>query len=208
MTDTKEKELSEECVAENTPAETESAASDPGNTAPAQDGEPETAPGKKSGKKQDKNTAAQVEELRKKVAELEASLKEKDDRYLRMAAEYDNFRRRSREEKAATYDMAVADTVGQILPVVDNLERAALYSDGEKVREGLAMTAKSATAMLEKLGICSYGAPGDTFDPQFHNAVLHIEDEAYGEGEIVEVLQRGYKKGDKIVRFAMVKTAN
>lgn len=192
----------------STAPDAKSGAPDTGTATAADTGEPETDPGKKSGKKHEKTPAEQIEELQKKVAELETSLKERDDRYLRMAAEYDNFRRRSREEKAATYDVAVADTVQQILPVVDNLERAALYDDGAKVREGLAMTAKSATAMLEKLGICAYGAPGDTFDPQWHNAVLHIEDDAYGEGEIVEVLQRGYKKGDKIVRFAMVKTAN
>ena len=199
-TENKEKDLPGTRADENTAPDTDPAAADAGA--------PETAPGKKSDKKHDKNPAAQIEQLEKKIAELEAARKEQDDRYLRMAAEYDNFRRRSREEKAATYDVAVSETVLQILPVVDNLERAALYEDGAKVREGLAMTAKSATAMLEKLGVCAYGAPGETFDPQWHNAVLHIDDDAYGEGEIVEVLQRGYKKGDKVVRFAMVKTAN
>jgi molecular chaperone GrpE len=146
--------------------------------------------------------------LEERIAALEAELKEKDDKYLRMAAEYDNFRRRSREEKAATYADALADTVGELLPIIDNLERAAMYDDGEKVKEGLMMTAKSVSSVLEKLGIETVGAIGETFDPNLHNAVFHVEDEAFGEGEIVEVFQKGYKKGNKIIRFAMVKTAN
>ena len=143
-----------------------------------------------------------------RIAALEAQLKEKDDKYLRMAAEYDNFRRRSREEKAAVYADALSDTVGELLPIIDNLERAAMYDDGEKVKEGLMMTAKSVSAVLEKLGIETVGAAGETFDPNLHNAVFHVEDESLGEGEIVEVFQKGYKKGNKIIRFAMVKTAN
>ena len=146
--------------------------------------------------------------LEERIAALEAELKEKDERFLRMAAEYDNFRRRSREEKAATYADALSDTVSELLPIIDNLERAALYDDGEKVKEGLMMTAKSVTAALEKLGIETVGATGETFDPNLHNAVFHIEDDSFGEGEIVEVFQKGYKKGNKIIRFAMVKTAN
>ena len=143
-----------------------------------------------------------------RIAALEAELKEKDDRYLRMAAEYDNFRRRSREEKAAIYSDALADTVGELLPIIDNLERAALYDDGEKVKEGLVMTLKSVGSALEKLGIEAVGAAKETFDPNLHNAVLHVEDESYGEGEIVEVFQKGYRKGKHIIRFAMVKSAN
>ncbi len=152
--------------------------------------------------------AAKEPTAEERIAALEAELKEKDDRFLRMAAEYDNFRRRSREEKAATYADALADTVGELLPIIDNLERAALYEDGEKVKEGLAMTAKSVSSVLEKLGIETVGCVGETFDPNLHNAVFHVEDESYGEGEIVEVFQKGYKKGNKIIRFAMVKTAN
>ena len=143
-----------------------------------------------------------------RIAALEAELKEKDDKYLRMAAEYDNFRRRSREEKAAVYADALSDTVGELLPIIDNLERAAMYDDGEKVKEGLMMTAKSVSAVLEKLGIETVGAAGETFDPNLHNAVFHVEDESYSDGEIVAVFQKGYKKGNKIIRFAMVKTAN
>lgn len=159
--------------------------------------------------KQEKaDTAPTVEELSAKIAALEAEIKERDDKYLRMAAEYDNFRRRSREEMTQNYSAAVADTVGELLPIIDNLERASLYDDGEKVKEGLAMTAKSVEAVFAKLGVEAVGKVGDTFDPNFHNAVLHDEDETRGEGEIVDVFEKGYKKGDKIIRFAMVKTVN
>ena len=125
-----------------------------------------------------------------------------------MAAEYENFRRRSREEKDATYTEAVADTVGEILPIIDNLERAALYDDEGKVKEGLVMIAKSVESVFEKLKVEAVGKIGETFDPNLHNAVLHAEDDSLGEGEIVEVFQKGYKKGNKIIRFAMVKTVN
>ena len=149
-----------------------------------------------------------VDELKSKIAELETLLKEKEDQHLRMAAEYENFRRRSREEKDATYTEAVADTVGEILPIIDNLERAALYDDEGKVKDGLVMIAKSVEGVFEKLKVETVGNPGDTFDPNLHNAVLHAEDDSLGEGEIVEVYQKCYKKGNKIIRFAMVKTVN
>ena len=155
-----------------------------------------------------KEKKSDKKDLTAKIEELEALIKEKDDKYLRMAAEYDNFRRRSREEKDATYESALADTVSELLPIIDNLGRAALYDDGEKVKEGLLMTAKSAIDAFAKLGVEDFGKEGDTFDPLLHNAVLHIDDDSYGEGEIVEVFQKGYQKGKRIIRFAMVKTAN
>ncbi len=147
-------------------------------------------------------------ELLAEIEDLKAQIKEKDDKYLRMAAEYDNFRRRSREEKDGIYENALADTVSELLPIIDNLERAACFDDGEKVKEGLVMIAKSAIEVFEKLGIEDFGKAGDTFDPNLHNAVLHVDDDNYGDGEIVEVFQKGYKKGKHIIRFAMVKTAN
>ena len=149
-----------------------------------------------------------VEELTAEIEALRKESAEKDDKYLRMAAEYDNFRRRSREEKDAIYETAVADTVAALLPIIDNLERAALYEDGEKVKEGLVMTAKAAISVFEKMGVEDFGKCGETFDPNMHNAVMHVDDDTFGEGEIVEVLQKGYKKGKRIIRFAMVKSAN
>ena len=165
---------------------------------------------KKKSKSKEEITAlkAEIEELKKSVEKLETEAKEKDDKYLRMAAEYDNFRRRSREEKEATYGNALADTVAELLPIIDNLERAGSFSDGEQVREGLKMIASSVTAVLGRLGVESFGERGETFDPNLHNAVMHEENEEFGEGEITDVFQKGYKKGSRIIRFAMVKTAN
>lgn len=158
--------------------------------------------------KKEKKASAREKELLAKIEELEAQIAERDDKYLRMAAEYDNFRRRSREEKDGIYESAVADTVGELLPIIDNLERAAMYDDGEKVKEGLVMTAKSVVSVFEKLGVEDFGKAGETFDPNIHNAVLHVEDDTLGEGELVEVFQKGYKKGKRVIRFAMVKSAN
>ena len=151
--------------------------------------------------KQDKKLLLENEELKAKIAELE-------DKHLRMAAEYDNFRRRSREEKDAIYENAMADTVKELLPIIDNLDRAAGFTEGDKVLEGLVLTAKTTASVFAKLGVEEYGKPGDTFDPNIHNAVFHIDDDSYGDGEIVEVFQKGYRKGKHIIRFAMVKTAN
>ena len=147
---------------------------------------------------------AKTEEA-KKAAEEAADAK---DKYLRLAAEYDNFRKRSQKEKDGIYSDAVSDTVNEILPIFDNLERAAIYEDAQKVSEGLAITAKSIDQMLSKLKIERFGAVGDTFDPNLHNAVLHVEDAELGEGVIAEVFQTGYRLQDKIIRYAMVKVAN
>ena len=155
-----------------------------------------------------KSKAAEVKLLKEEIETLKAELAEANDKHLRMAAEFDNFRRRSREEKDGIYENALAATVNDLLPIIDNLERAAAFDDGEKVKEGLVMISKTTASVFEKLGVEVFGAPGDTFDPNLHNAVLHVEDEALGEGEIIEVFQKGYKKGKHIIRFAMVKVAN
>ena len=154
------------------------------------------------------DTPPTQEELLAKIAKLEEELAELGDKHLRMAAEYENFRRRSKEEKDATYSVAKADTVGELLPIIDNLERAALYDDGEKVKEGLVMTLKSVESVFAKLGVESVGKVGDIFDPNLHNAVLHDEDPEKSEGEITDVFQKGYRAKDRIIRFAMVKTVN
>ena len=161
---------------------------------------------KASEKKKKKHS--EVDTLKEEIEALKVEAKEKDDKYLRLAAEYDNFRRRSREEKDATYSSAMADTVAELLPIIDNLERAANYDDGEKVKEGLGMTLKAVSSVFSSMGIESVGAVGETFDPNLHNAVMHIEDESFGEGEIVDVFEKGYKKNKRVIRFAMVKTAN
>lgn len=144
---------------------------------------------------------AVYEESQKKVLELE-------DKHLRMAAEYENFRRRSREEREGVYVGAVSDTVTEILPIIDNLERAGKFTDAEKVREGLLMIASTVEGVLQKLGVEAYGEVGEKFDLNIHNAIMHDEDDSDREGEITDVFQKGYRKGNKIIRFAMVKTVN
>ncbi len=166
----------------------------------------EKAEAKCEGKK--KKAKEDVGALKDKIAELEQKLKEAEDKHLRMAAEYDNFRRRTREEKEATYSAALSDTVAELLPIIDNLERAVEFDDPEKVREGLRMIASTTDAALGKLGVESFGKVGDSFDPNLHNAVMHDEDDSGRENEIDMVFQKGYKKGNKIIRFAMVKTVN
>ena len=175
------------------------------NLSGAEDCAKEEAGGPKEKKSRSKE---KEKELLAKIEELENTLKEKDDKYLRLAAEYDNFRRRSREEKDATYENAMADTVSELLPIIDNLERAAAFSADSSVKDGLVMIFKSVEAVFSKLGVEAFGNRGDKFDPNLHNAVMHEENADFGEGEISEVFQKGYKKGNKIIRFAMVKTAN
>ena len=165
---------------------------------------------KGSDKKKLKKTEAELAETRKKLEAAEAALAEEKDKYLRMLAEYDNFRRRTAKEKETIYGDATADTVKGLLPVIDTLERAAAGLTPEDAEsplgKGITMTLKSATDALAKLGVEE--VPTDVFNPDFHNAVMHIEDESLGEGAIVAVFQKGYRKGDHIIRYAMVQVAN
>ena len=165
--------------------------------------------------KPDKNEKKKVKELEKKLAETQKSLETKTqecaetaDKYLRMMAEYDNFRKRSAKEKESIYADAYADALKSILPIIDNLEKAAEYKDAEKVSKGVEMILKSATDAFGKMGVESFGERGEQFDPNKHNAVMHVEDESLPEGVIVDVFQKGYSKGDKILRYAMVSVAN
>ena len=160
----------------------------------------------KAEKKKIRHLETELAEARKKLESAETGLKEEKDKYMRMIAEYDNFRKRTQKEKENTYADAYADAVNAILPVLDNLERAEQYDDPEAVKKGVSMTLKAAKDTFTKLGITEIETK--TFDPTLHNAVMHIEDDQLGEGEIVEVLQKGYRKGDKIIRYAMVKVAN
>ena len=167
----------------------------------------ENSRGGKDKKKSRKADAALIA-AEKKLAEKEQELAELNDRFLRLAAEYDNYRRRTAQEQERIYGDAYAAALSAMFPVVDNLERAAQYSDGESVAKGVTMILKSVEETLQKLGVTEIEAMGKTFDPEYHNAVLHVDDEAFGESEIVEVLQKGYMKGDRVLRYAMVKVAN
>ena len=141
--------------------------------------------------------------------QAKADLAKEHDNYLRLAAEYDNFRKRSQKEKDNLYTEIKAETVEKFLPVYDNLERAlAQQTADEAFKKGVEMTMNQLVSVMEKLGVESFGAAGDHFDPQLHNAVMHIEDESLGENVIAEVFQTGFAHGDKVIRFAMVKVAN
>ncbi len=146
--------------------------------------------------------------LREELARVQAELDAANDKYLRMIAEYDNFRKRSAKEKENIYADAQADAVENILPIGDNLARAAQFTDPASVAKGISMMQKSFEEALGKMGITEIEAEGCEFDPTLHNAVMHIEDDNLGDGAIVEVLQKGYRKGDRVIRYAMVKVAN
>lgn len=157
-------------------------------------------------KKEKKNK--KTRELEAKIGDLEAALADKEDKYLRVCAEYDNFRRRSQKERESVYSDAYSDAINALLPVLDNLGRAVGCEDPKALADGLALILKSFDEGLTKLGIEEIKAVGETFDPERHYAVLHVEDENYGENEVVEVLQKGYIRGDKVIRYAVVKVAN
>lgn len=145
-------------------------------------------------------------------SELEKSrqaLAQEHDNYLRLAAEYDNFRKRSQREKDNLYTEIRSETVGKFLPVYDNLERAlAQETADEAYKKGVEMTMNQLVGVMEKLGVKAYGAVGESFDPTIHNAVMHCEDESLGENVIAEVFQKGFIVGEKVIRFAMVRVAN
>ena len=172
----------------------------------------ETTEGKAKGsdKKKIKKVEAELAETQKKLEALETALAEEKDKYLRMLAEYDNFRRRTAKEKETIYGDATADTVKGLLPVIDTLERAAAGLTPEDAEsplgKGITMTLKSAVDALTKLGVEE--VPVDAFNPDIHNAVMHVEDDSLPEGAIVAVFQKGYRKGDHIIRYAMVQVAN
>ncbi len=192
---------------------------------PAAEEKPETPAEEKTDKKADKKEDKKEEKKDRKFgkkkedervsaleAEKEALEKEKaalNDKYLRICAEYDNFRRRSQKEKDNLYSEIRANAVQQFLPVYDNLERALKQgTEDEAYRKGVEMIMTQFNATLEKLGVKKIESLGKTFDPKLHNAVMHVDDESQGENTIVEVFQEGFTVNDKVIRFAMVKVAN
>ena len=147
----------------------------------------------------------------KQSEKLQKELDEKNNQYLRLAAEYDNFRKRSQREKEALYAECKSTVVKELLNVIDNFERCVAYNENtsfEDYRKGVEMTYKQWNDALSKLGIEAFGEVGDTFDPNLHNAIMHAEDENLPENSIQNVLMKGYKIGDKVIRPAMVAVAN
>lgn len=142
----------------------------------------------------------------------DALIEELNDKYRRVMAEFDNFRKRTEKEKSAMYEIGAKDIISRLLPVVDNFERGlAAVPEADKsspVAEGMEKIYKQLTGMLEEAGVKEIEAEGVEFNPDFHNAVMHIEDEALGDNVVAEVLQKGYTYRDSVVRHSMVKVAN
>ncbi len=167
--------------------------------------EAEAAEEKKEDKKEDK-PAEKTEKTEETKPAADAAM---NDKYLRLCAEYDNYRKRSQKEKDALYGEVKASALKSFLPVYDNLVRALNQStEDEAYKKGVEMIMAEFKKTMEKLGVTEMDCLGKTFDPAFHNAVMHVEDETKGENEIVEVFQQGFMLGDKVIRFAMVKVAN
>lgn len=143
------------------------------------------------------------------VNEWEQKYNAEHDSYLRLAAEFDNFRKRTGKEKEASYSNGRSDAVEKLLPVYDNLARALKQETGDAAfKKGVEMTMTELVKILNGLDVEIFGQAGEPFDPNMHNAVMHTEDETLGENIIAQVFQQGFKMGDKIVRFAMVQVAN
>ena len=197
---------------EKVPAEETAPEAEKENTPVQEDKKAETA------EKEKKSETAQPEENKQGAEEKAAEPKEdplKDelaqvtDKYLRICAEYDNFRKRTQKEKDNLYGDIRANVITSFLPVYDNLVRAlAAETQDEAYRKGVEMIMNQFNTTLERLGVTEIKAVGEKFDPTLHNAVMHVEDESKGENEIVEEFQKGFKIGDKVVRFSMVKVAN
>lgn len=168
--------------------------------------------------KKDKTKPENTEEVKEEAAEavetkeeqLQKSLDEKNDQFLRLYAEYDNFRKRSQKEKQDIYSSSRADVIKDLLPVLDNFDRAANNTDGsyEDYKKGIDLIFNQFIEVLTKNGVESYGERGEAFDPNIHNAVMTVEDEELGENQIASVFSKGYKLGDKIIREAVVTVAN
>lgn len=154
--------------------------------------------------------ATEVAEEETAESKLEKELKAKNDAYLRLAAEYENYRRRTTADKANIYADATAKAISELLPVGDSLDMAlkSLENAPDEYKKGIELISNQFKSTLEKLNVETFGEVGDEFNPELHNAVMQVEDESLGENTIAQVFQKGYKTGDKIIRHAMVQVAN
>ena len=165
--------------------------------------EAEAAPEKADAKKPKKSKKDTVTE------KLKEELEKSKEQLLRTAAEFDNYKKRTDRERAGIAEYAKCEVIKKLLPILDNIDRAAAAdSSSDDYIKGIEMIIKQFSSLREALGIEEIGKAGEAFDPNFHEAVMHIEDEAFGENEIAEVLQKGYKLGGTVIRAAMVKVAN
>ena len=148
--------------------------------------------------------------MEEKLEEAQKQAKDNLDKYIRQLAEFENFRKRSNSEKTAMYSNGVRDTVEKLLPVIDNFERAVEAADDKEdpMYKGVEMILKQFMEILENLGVKEIPSKGEPFDPNVHSAVMHVDDESCDENVVVEVFQKGYTLGDKVIRPSMVKVAN
>lgn len=169
----------------------------------------QTVPAEEAAKEQDVSESRENAPERTELEKLQDDYAALNDKYLRLLAEYDNFRKRSQREREGIYPEATATAVSGFLAVADNFERAlaAECADAE-YKKGSELTYRSLMDAFTKLKVEKFGDVGDAFDPNCHNAVMHIEDENAGAATVVEVFQKGYRLGDRIIRYAMVKVAN
>ena len=167
---------------------------------------------KKEKNKPENTEEVKTEEVKTESAEekLQQELAEKNEQFLRLCAEYDNFRKRSQKEKSDVYSSSQAEVIKELLPVLDNFDRAANNKDSnfEDYKKGIDLIFNQFVEILKKLGVESYGERGEAFDPNLHNAVMTVEDAELGENEIASVFSKGYKLGDRIIREAVVTVAN
>ena len=193
-------------AAEDVKTETAAPAAEDAKTAPA--AETEETPAKQDGKKEAKKEK-EPKEKKETKKEIEADLAAEKDKYLRLLAEYDNYRRRSTREREAIYADVRCDTLKKFLPVYDSLSRAlAQTPDDDPARKGLEGIMNQYNTALNQLGVTAIEAVGQPFDANRHNAVMHIEDDAYGEGVVVEEFEKGFCIGDRVLRYSVVKVAN
>ncbi len=169
----------------------------------------EAAPEAKKSAETKCKKSSEVKKLQEANEKLQAQLKEKEELILRTAAEFDNYKKRTERERISTVEYSKAQIIGKLLPVLDNADRAAAYEQGSaEFAKGIELIMKQLLEISGNLGLTEIGKVGETFDPQLHEAVMHIDDDNLPENSIAMVLQKGYKLGDTVVRCAMVQVAN
>ena len=208
-----ENTVSEETPEENAASEeSEEKDADPGETAGQEASEEEQAEDREPEEESDKVGLFGGKKLKKELEKKAEQISELTDRNMRLMAEFDNYRKRTEKEKAAMYGMGAKDVVEKILPVIDNFERGFSLVAEEDMEDpftqGMEKIYKQFLTVLEGLGVTPIEAVGKEFDPNYHNAVMHVDDENYGENIVVEEFQKGYLYKDSVVRHSMVKVAN
>lgn len=209
VSETRGEDVKEEDAVEAEKAASEDVTAAETDEAETEDTQSEAAPESEAAAESEAEEAAapDAEELKAEIEALKEEIAEKDDRHLRLQAEFDNFRRRTLREKDDLRQNATADLLGDLLPVLDNFDRALVHAEESPVLEGIVMVQRQLMDILERAGLSKAGEVGEAFDPKFHDAIMQEEREGTEAGVILEVLQPGYKLHDKLLRAAMVKVS-